>query len=52
MKNKSQGFAFRLTGLILGIVAAATSVVAIVFAAIGLHRSRQCKHCKMEELYK
>lgn len=52
MEHKKRGLAFRLTGLILGIVGTTTSVVAIVFAAIGLHRARQCKHCKMEELYK
>jgi len=40
-----KGFAFRLTGLILGIVGAAVSVTAIVFSAIGFARSRQCKKC-------
>ena len=52
MAHKATGFAFRVTGLILGIIGASISVVAIVFSAIGLHRSRRCKHCKMEELYK
>ena len=51
MERKATGFGFRLTGLILGIVAAVTSTVAIVFAALGMRRARQCKHCKMDELY-
>ncbi len=42
-----RGFAFRLTGLILGIVGAVVSVTAIVFSAVGLHRSRQCKTCML-----
>lgn len=42
-----RGFAFRLTGLILGIVGTVVSVTAIVFSAIGFHRSRRCKTCMM-----
>lgn len=51
MEKKVPGFAFRLTGLILGITGAVTSVTAIVFAAIGLHRARSCRHCKMQDMY-
>lgn len=43
-----RGTAFRVAGLILGIVGAIVSVNAIVFSAIGMHRARVCKHCKME----
>ena len=43
-----RGMAFRVAGLILGIVGVLVSVNAIVFSAIGMHRARQCKHCKME----
>ena len=42
-----KGFAFRLTGLILGIIGAAGSVTAIVFSAIGMSKARQCKNCKL-----
>ena len=42
-----KGFAFRLTGLILGIIGAAVSVTAIVFSAIGMSKARQCKNCKL-----
>lgn len=45
MKNKTRGGAFRLTGLILGIIGASVSITAIVFAAIGLHQSHLCKKC-------
>ena len=48
MKNKVRGSAFRLTGLILGIIGITVSVTSIVFSAVGLHRARLCKHCKME----
>lgn len=37
----------RLAGLILSVVAAVVSVVAIVFSAIGMSRARQCKHCNV-----
>lgn len=46
MKNKVRGGAFRLTGLILGIVGAVVSVNAIIFSAIGLHQARLCKKCE------
>ncbi len=39
--------AFRLTGLILGIVGACVSVMAIVFSAVGMSKARQCKQCKL-----
>lgn len=39
MMRKQKGFAFRLTGLILGIVGFAVSVTAIVFSAIGLYKA-------------
>ena len=52
MGRRNPGFAFRLTGLILGIVGAVTATVAIVFAGIGMHKAHQCKHCKLEDLYK
>lgn len=42
------GKAFRVTGLILGILGAIVSVTGIVFSAVGMHKARQCKHCKME----
>lgn len=51
MKSKVRGSAFRLTGLILGIIGITVSVTSIVFSAVGLHRARLCKHCKTKELY-
>lgn len=39
--------AFRLTGLILGIVGLSLSVTAIVFSAVGMVKARQCKQCKL-----
>lgn len=39
MLRQVAGFAFRLTGLILGIVGATVSITAIVFSAIGLHKA-------------
>ena len=39
--------AFRLTGLILGIVGLSLSVTAIVFSAVGMFKARQCKQCKL-----
>ena len=47
MKQKVRGHAFRLVGLILGIIGAAVSVTAIVFSAIGMSKARQCKNCKL-----
>ena len=46
MTNKIRGGAFRLTGLILGIVGATVSLTAIVFSTIGLHQAHLCKTCK------
>lgn len=51
MKNNVRGSAFRLTGLILGIIGVTVSVTSIVFSTVGLHRVRLCKHCKTKELY-
>lgn len=48
MNKKSKGFAFRLVGLILGIVGIGISAVAVVFSAIGLYQARRCKKCKIE----
>lgn len=45
MKNKIRGGAFRLTGLILGIIGATVSITSIVFSAVGLHQARLCKKC-------
>ena len=42
-----RGSAFRLAGLILGIVASVAAVLAIVFSAVGLSKARQCKKCKL-----
>ena len=49
MTNKIRGGAFRLTGLILGIVGATVSLTAIVFSTIGLHQAHLCKTCKKGE---
>ena len=40
MKQKVRGHAFRLVGLILGIIGATVSITSIVFAALGLHQAR------------
>ncbi len=40
MLRSIPGFAFRLTGLILGCVAASIAITAIVFGAIGVHKAR------------
>ena len=50
--NKIRGGAFRLTGLILGIVGATVSLTAIVFSTIGLHQAHLCKTCKKGEEFK
>ncbi|HJA24593.1 MAG TPA: hypothetical protein H9795_00845 [Candidatus Fournierella merdigallinarum] len=42
-----KGSAFRLAGLVLGIAATVAGVLAIVFAAVGMSKARQCKHCKL-----
>ena len=52
MKNKVRGGAFRLTGLILGIIGATVSITSIVFAALGLHQARLCKHCEKGENFR
>lgn len=52
MKKRMKGFAFRLVGLILGIVGTVVSVTAIVFSAVGLLQARRCKHCKMEDEFR
>ena len=44
MTNKIRGGAFRLTGLILGIVGATVSLTAIVFSTIGLHQAHWNKN--------
>jgi hypothetical protein len=45
MLHRVRGFAFRLTGLILGIIGAVVSITSIVFSTIGLvkaaHASRE-----------
>ena len=43
MKQKVRGHAFRLVGLILGIIG---------FAALGLHQARLCKHCEKGENFR
>lgn len=50
--KKVKGFAFRLVGLILGIVGAVVSVTAIVFSTVGLLQARRCKHCRMEDEFR
>ena len=52
MTNKIRGGAFRLTGLILGIVGATVSLTAIVFSTIGLHQAHLCKTCKKGEEFR
>lgn len=47
-----RGAGFRVAGLVLGILAMILSVVGVVMSAIGLHKAHQCKHCKMEGMYK
>lgn len=41
-----KGSAFRLAGLVLGIVAATVAVVGIVLSAVGMSKARQCRQCK------
>ncbi|WP_294539635.1 hypothetical protein [uncultured Gemmiger sp.] len=52
MKNNVRGGGFRLTGLILGIIATVCGVTSIIFAAIGLHQAHLCKHCKKGAEYR
>ena len=49
---KVRGHAFRLVGLILGIIGATVSITSIVFAALGLHQARLCKHCDKGENFR
>lgn len=49
MTNKIRGGAFRLTGLILGIVGATVSLTAIVFSTIGLHQHTCARPVKKEK---
>ena len=48
MQKKNKGFAFRLVGLILGIVGISVSAVAVVISAIGLYQARRCKKSKLD----
>ena len=52
MKKKIRGHGFRLVGLILGIIGATVSVTAIVFASLGMHQARLCKHCGKGETFR
>ena len=52
MTQKERGHAFRLVGLILGIIGATVSITSIVFAALGLHQARLCKHCNKGENFR
>ena len=52
MKQKARGHAFRLVGLILGIICATVSITSIVFAALVLHQARLCKHCDKGENFR
>ncbi len=52
MKNKVRGGAFRLVGLILGIIATTIGTTSIVFSAIGMHQSHLCKKCNKGEAFK
>ena len=51
-KQKVRGHAFRLVGLILGIIGATVSITSIVFAALGLHQARLCKRCEKGENFR
>lgn len=51
MKNKVRGGAFRLVGLILGIIATTVGVTSIIFSAIGMHQSHLCKKCTRGEAF-
>ena len=50
--KKEASHAFRLVGLILGIIGATVSITSIVFAALGLHQARLCKHCDKGENFR
>ena len=49
MLKRAKGAAFRLTGLILGIVGAVVSITGIVFSAIGMVQAKRCKKCATRE---
>lgn len=49
MLKRARGGAFRLTGLILGIVGVVVSATGIVFSAIGLAQAKRCKKCATRE---
>ncbi len=52
MKNKVRGGAFRLVGLILGVIATSIGTTAIVFAAVGMHQAHLCKRCSKGATFK
>lgn len=52
MKNRIRGGAFRITGLVLGIIGATVSLTSIVFSAVGLHQARLCKTCGKRSEFK
>ena len=52
MKRGLKGFAFLVSGLVLGIIGATVSITSIVFAALGLHQARLCKHCEKGENFR
>ncbi len=43
LSREIKGFAFRLTGIILGAVGLTVMVTSIVFTAIGLHKAAKYK---------
>ena len=49
MIKRAKGAAFRLTGLILGIVGAVVSITGIVFSTVGLVQARRCNKCTTRE---
>jgi hypothetical protein len=44
--HKVRGFAFRLTGLILGIIGAVVSITSIVFSTIGMVKAANARRDK------
>ncbi|MDD4849407.1 MAG: hypothetical protein PHO10_01760 [Gemmiger sp.] len=46
IQNKIRGRAFRLVGLILGIIAVTVGTTSIIFSAVGMHQARLCKSCR------
>ena len=51
-KLRPQKEASPMVGLILGIIGATVSITSIVFAALGLHQARLCKHCEKGENFR